>query len=109
MYILSNSIGVSIPGELCRRLQLWTISRYSKIACELDTSLPPPAVQQLDLHRAPERFDHGVIEAIPGSSPSTARGPRRGREERTPRGGLGAVVRVDQRARFGPTVRARHA
>ena len=31
---------------------------------EFDTGLPPFPVQQFDLHAGPERFDHGVIEAV---------------------------------------------
>ena len=32
---------------------------------QLDSGAPPPPVQQLDLHASPERFHHGVIEAVP--------------------------------------------
>ena len=43
----SYSTGVSMPRALWRR--------------KLDAGLPALSVQQLDLHAAPECFDHGVI------------------------------------------------
>lgn len=33
---------------------------------EFDAGVPPSPVQEFDLHPGPERFDHGVIEALTG-------------------------------------------
>jgi hypothetical protein len=53
-----------MPIDECRRWRLWKISRYSKIAFrQFDPGRPDPSVQELDLHPASERLDHGVIEA----------------------------------------------
>ena len=48
---------------------------------QLDPGLPLPTVQQFDLHRRPEGFHHGIVEAV-------ADGAERGHEP----GGADAVA-----------------
>ena len=65
MCIFSKSIGLRIPRALCRRLRLWEdLQVFEDRVGELYPSLPSSAVEQLDLHPGPERFDDGVVEAI---------------------------------------------
>jgi hypothetical protein len=66
MCIFSNSLGVSIPSELCRSLRLWRISRHSTVGFE---SLAGPIDVSLEHARTePRRLTcHAVV---PLSAPS---------------------------------------
>jgi hypothetical protein len=76
--------------------------------CEFDPCPPPSAVEEFDLHPAPEGFDHRVVEAV---TDRTHRG-HQARVERTaserPGRELGALVGMDHGA-VGSTLLDGHA
>ena len=77
----SNSIGVSMPsGGVAALAVVEDLEVLEDRVGQLEAGPPPLAVQQLDLHAAPERLDHGVVVAVADRS-----------HRRHQPGGLGAV------------------
>ena len=62
----------------------------------LDPSPPGPAVQQLDLHPAPERLDHRIIEATPDRAHARQE-PESSARRVNAQDELRALIRVDHR------------
>src|SRR3974390_431568 len=70
---------------------------------QLDLGSPLLAVEQLDLHRAPEALHRGVVVAVADRAHGADEVPRADQLAEAPRGELAAVVRVDDRAGTAPS------
>lgn len=64
---------------------------------ELDAHLPTLSIEQLDLHPAPERFDHGVVVAFAHRSHRRAQSGLHGPRRELPGHELRPLVAVDHR------------
>ena len=62
---------------------------------ELDSGLPPSAVEKLDLHRGPEALHHSVVQAVSDRSEGRQEAGRADLLPEDPGGELGPVVGVD--------------
>ena len=78
-WLFSYSVGVSMPRAEWRRAGVVEdLDVVVDRGGELDAGLPASAVEQLDLHPGPERFDHRRCRRGADRSHRGQRGRRRG-------------------------------
>lgn len=94
----------SLPSTRCSPAVVEDLKVFEYGVGQLDSGPPSSPVEQFDLHPCPERFDHGIIEAVPDRPHRWDEAGLTGSVGEGPRGDLGALVAVDQGSVGSPVV-----